>query len=313
MKTFDIICALVQDKFLYTSQPKIANLIPIDMVFHGYGVGGGVMPIVFEPHEDYDGEGYERRCNTDDNEQRIIELNAVNEDIEKYNAWARKKNKAHMDEVFVTIPYDGKVYDETTLKLKNKYHPIIRKHNLWDNSFRIARPYLSEPPTEMKIVTIDSEELYHLKESLGADEFTQRFNAGVFAYIQDRIKQERDLEAWDKDSVWYIPNKEFVYWFSSQGLDVSKIEHFEFGDEKPKDIWDGTYLEMAFESRELLKMGDYENVGDADQYMADCYWFHRKGNPVKPKQISSEWRKAKSSGRIPDYLLDDEDSVKGVD
>jgi hypothetical protein len=168
MKTFDIICALVQDKFLYTSQPKIANLIPIDMVFHGYGVGGGVMPIVFEPHEDY-GEGYERRCNTDDNEQRIHELNEVNEDIEKYNAWARKKNKAHMDEVFVTIPYDGKVYDETTLKLKNKYHPIIRKHNLWDNSFRIARPYLSEPPTEMKIVTIDSEELYHLKESTWKD------------------------------------------------------------------------------------------------------------------------------------------------
>ena len=309
MKPHDIIRELVKDKFHYTSEPKIKNLLPIDKVFYGYGMGGGVMPIVFEPHEDYDGEGYEKRCNTDDNEQRIIELNAVNEDIDKYNTWAREKNKAHTDEVFVTIPYDGKVYEEAELKLKNKYYPPIRKHTLWDNSFSIARPYLSKPPTELIIRTIDSEELYHQKERLGENEFIQKFNAGVFAFIQDMIKMERELGAWGEDSVWFIPNKEFVYWFSSQGLDVSKIEHFIFTDEREKDIWPigSTYLELAYEARELVKMGDYENVGDAYQYMADIYWFHRKGNPVKREQIGSEWRKAKSGGRIPDHLLDDDD------
>ena len=309
MKSFDIICALVKDKFRFTSEPNVKNLLPIDKVFHGYGMGGGVMPIVFEPHEDYDGEGYERRCNTDNNEQRIIELNAVNEDIDKYNTWAREKNKAHTDEVFVTIPYDGKVYEEAELKLKNKYYPPIRKHTLWDNSFSIARPYLSKPPTELIIRTIDSEELYHQKERLGENEFIQRFNAGVFAFIQDMIKMERELGVSGEDSAWFIPNKEFVYWFSSQGLDVSKIEHFIFTDEREKDIWPigSTYLELAYEARELVKMGDYENVGDAYQYMADIYWFHRKGNPVKREQIGSEWRKAKSGGRIPDHLLDDDD------
>ena len=309
MKSYDIVCALVEDKILYTSEPNIKNLLPIDRVYYGYGTGGGVMPIVFEPHEDYDGEGYKRRCDTDNNEQRIIELNAVNEDIDKYNAWAREKNKAHTDEVFVTIPYDGKVYEEAELKLKNKYYPPIRKHTLWDNSFSIARPYLSKPPTELIIRTIDSEELYHQKERLGENEFIQRFNAGVFAFIQDMIKMERELGAWGEDSVWFIPNKEFVYWFSSQGLDVSKIEHFIFTDEREKDIWPigSTYLELAYEARELVKMGDYENVGDAYQYMADIYWFHRKGNPVKREQIGSEWRKAKSGGRIPDHLLDDDD------
>ena len=310
MKPHDIIRELVKDKFHYTSEPKIKNLLPIDKVFYGYGMGGGVMPIVFEPHEDYDGEGYKRRCDTDNNEQRIIELNAVNEDIDKYNAWAREKNKAHFDELFVTVPHDGKVYEEAELKLKYKYYSPMRKHTLWDNSFRIARPYQSKiPPTELIIRTIDNEELYHQKERLGENEFIQRFNAGVFAFIQDMIKMERELGAWGEDSVWFIPNKEFVYWFSSQGLDVSKIEHFIFTDEREKDIWPigSTYLELAYEARELVKMGDYENVGDAYQYMADIYWFHRKGNPVKREQIGSEWRKAKSGGRIPDHLLDDDD------
>jgi len=311
MKPYNIICELVKDSFRYTSEPKIKNLLPIDRVFSGYGMGGGVMPIVFEPHEDYDGEGYEKRCNTDDNEQRISEFDAVNEDIEKYNTWAREKNKLHLDEIFGVLPHDGKVYEEAELKLKNKHYPPIRKHNLWDNSFSIARPYLSKPPTELIHRTIDSEELYHQKERLGENEFIQRFNAGVFAFIQDMIKQERELEAWGEDSVWFIPNKEFVYWFSSQGLDVSKIEHFIFTDEREKDIWTGTYLELAYESRELLKMGDYKKVKDADQHMADTYWFHRKGNPVKPEQISSEWRKYKPFKPIPDHLLDDDD--KGVD
>ena len=314
MKTFNIICALVQDKFRYTSEPNVKNLLPIDKVFYGYGMGGGVMPIVFEPHEDYDGEGYEKRCNTDDNEQRIIELNAVNEDIEKYNTWAREKNKAHLDEVFVTIPPDGKVYEEAELKLKYKYYSPMRKYTLWDNSFRIARPYQSKiPPTELIIRTIDSEELYHQKERLGENEFIQRFNAGVFAFIQDMIKMERGLVAWGEDSVWFIPNKEFVYWFSSQGLDVSKIEHFIFTDEREKDVWKLTYRELAFEAMELIKMGDYKEPVDAYQYMVDTYWFQKKGVPVKRKSIANAWYKAKSGdGKpIPDHLLDDAD--KGVE
>ena len=295
MKPYDVICEFVKDNLLYTSQPKIENLLPIDMVFQGYGAGGGVMPIVFEPHKDY-GKGYTKRCNTDNNEQRIGELNAVNEDIKKYNAWARKKNKEHMDEVFVTIPYDGKVYDEAALNLKTKHYPTIRKHHLWANSFRIASPHISKTPTDIKIVTIDSEQLYNLKESLEGNKFIQKFNATIFAYIQNRIKQEKDLEAWDKDSIWYNPNKEFVHWFSLQGLDVTKIEHFEFGGEQLKDIWYETYLDLAIEARVLKEMGDFDTYKDAYQYMADCYWFQKKGNPVKPEQIGSEWRKAKSAG-----------------
>ena len=136
MKPYDIICELVKDSFRYTSEPKIKNLLPIDKVFYGYGMGGGVMPIVFEPHEDYDGEGYEKRCNTDDNEQRISEFDAVNEDIEKYNTWAREKNKLHLDEIFGVLPHDGKVYEEAELKLKNKHQtpPSSGVFCLWDNT-----------------------------------------------------------------------------------------------------------------------------------------------------------------------------------
>jgi len=308
MKSFDIICALVKDKFRFTSEPNVKNLLPIDKVFHGYGMGGGVMPIVFEPHEDYDGEGYERRCNTDNNEQRIIELNAVNEDIDKYNAWAREKNKAHFDELFVTVPHDGKVYEEAELKLKYKYYSPMRKHTLWDNSFRIARPYQSKiPPTELIIRTIDNEELYHQKERLGENEFIQRFNAGVFAFIQDMIKMERELGVSGEDSAWFIPNKEFVYWFSSQGLDVSKIEHFIFVDEREKDIWkEGwTYLQLAFEAREALQLGDYKKVKDAHEGMAEIYWFHTKGNPVKVNSIANAWHKEITINgykNIPEHL-----------
>jgi len=214
MKPYDVICELVKDNFLYTSQPKIENLLPIDMVFHGYGAGGGVMPIVFEPHEDYTeeyktgvlyttspsphedfSEGYSKRCDTDNEGERMGELIQANSDIANYNIWAREKNKRHIEEVMVTLPHDGKVYEAAELKLENKYYPTIREHDLWANSFRIASPHLSNPATELKIVTIDDEALYHLKESLDANEFVQRFNAGVFAYIQDRITQEKDLEA----------------------------------------------------------------------------------------------------------------------
>ena len=209
----------------------------------------------------------------------------------------------------MTVPHDGKVYEEAELKLKYKYYSPMRKHTLWDNSFSIARPYLSKPPTELIIRTIDSEELYHQKERLGENEFIQRFNAGVFAFIQDMIRQERELEAWGEDSVWFIPNKEFVYWFSSQGLDVSKIEHFIFTDEREKDTWDLTYRELAFEALELVKMGDYEKPADAYQYMADIYWFQKKGVPVKRESIANAWYKAKTGDGqlIPDHLLDDDD------
>lgn len=306
MKPYDIICELVKDNFLYTSQPKIENLLPIDTVFDSYGLGGGVMLIVFEPPEDY-GEGYRRRCNTSNSVQRIQELNAVNEDIEKYNAWARKKNKDHMAEVWVALPPDGNVHDVSTLNIKTKHYPTIRKHELWANGFRIATPSLSNPPTKINIVTIDDEALYHLKENLDADEFVQRFNAGIFAYIQDRIKQEKDLDAWGEDSVWYNPNKEFAHWFSSRGLDVSKIEHFIFVDEREKDIWkEGwTYLQLAFEAREALQLGDYKKVKDAHEGMAEIYWFHTKGNPVKVNSIANAWHKEITINgykNIPEHL-----------
>jgi hypothetical protein len=296
MKPYDIICELVKDNFLYTSQPKIENLLPIDTVFDSYGLGGGVMPIVFEPPEDY-GEGYRRRCNTSNSVQRIQELNAVNEDIEKYNAWARKKNKDHMAEVWVALPPDGNVHDVSTLNIKTKHYPTIRKHELWANGFRIATPSLSNPPTKINIVTIDDEALYHLKENLDADEFVQRFNAGIFAYIQDRIKQEKDLDAWGEDSVWYNPNKEFAHWFSSRGLDVSKIEHFDFVDDREKDIWDWSYLDMAQEARELKEKGDFDTYTDAYQYMIDGHWFQKKGNPcVDAETLDQYYRSAKSKG-----------------
>ena len=46
MKPYDIICELVKDNLLYTSQPKIETLLPIDTVFGGYGLGGGTPSVI---------------------------------------------------------------------------------------------------------------------------------------------------------------------------------------------------------------------------------------------------------------------------
>jgi hypothetical protein len=270
-KAYAIICELVKDKFLYTSQPKIKNLLPIDMVFHSYGAGGGIFPIVFEPHKDY-GEGYEKRCNADNNEERIAELNSVNEDIEKYNAWARKR--------------EGELFKGESL-IATRPYPKIGKYPLWKNSFRIAKSSLSSLPADVKIVTIDDEQLYHLKEELEADIFVQRFNAGVFAYIQDRVKQEKDLDAWGEDSVWYNPNKEFVHWFSSQGLDVSEVKPFVFVGYQERHIHSGTWLDLAIYAEDDLEMGEYENIVDARKGIAEGYWYKKEGVPATHEKMAS--------------------------
>ena len=53
--------------------------------------------------------------------------------------------------------------------------------------------------------------------------FVTRFNKTLFDYIRDKVKKDKELDAWDENNIWYQPNKEFVHWFRKNGIDEQKI------------------------------------------------------------------------------------------
>jgi len=301
MLPFTIIKEFVRTSYLYDLNPNIKKLLPVDRVFEGYGVGGGEEGFIFEPPQEY-GECYIKTVDTNNIKQRIDVLTSINKDIQNYNDWASKKNKVHTDEVFSLIPHDGKVHRVSESGLKTKYYPLISKHSLWKCSFYIARPQFDKSNDKnKKIVTIDSEELYSQKEHTNLEEFKKRLNATIFQFIQNMVDQEKKFDAWSVDSVWYYPNKEFVNWFSSKGLVIKKIDVLELSNESSnREIWNGTLYFLAEDMRWRKNQGEFEYYVTAYRWASEHYWHNKIGNKINPDLLASEYRKAKSSGKIED-------------
>jgi hypothetical protein len=296
MLPFAIIKEFVKNRSQDELKPNIKQLLPVDMVFNGYGIINGERKFFFKPDPDYpkkllksvpeylkfdkDNERFYFTVNTDDNDERLKKFSEINELIQQYNDWVEEQNKLYSEELFQKTPHDGRVHDAKELGLDYKDYSPLEKFRVWDCIFLKAKPQSYQTDKKeydaIQYADIDNEQLYRLKESINKEDFVQRVNASIFEYIRKQVKQAKELDSWGEDNVWYHPNKEFSHWFSSQGLDVSKIEHFIFTDEREKDTWDLTYRELAFEALELVKMGDYEKPADAYQYMADIYWFQKR-------------------------------------
>ena len=86
MKVLDIIKTLVRKDENRSREDHLSELVPIDLVFRGYGFWGGKHPFKFDPHPDYKKKKpYEKIIDTDDNDKRCKGLSSINEDIDKYN------------------------------------------------------------------------------------------------------------------------------------------------------------------------------------------------------------------------------------
>jgi len=94
MKVLDIIKNLVRKDENRSHEDHLSELVPIDLVFRGYGFWNGKRPFKFDPHPDYKKKKpYEKIIDTDDNDKRCKGLSSINEDIDKYNEWTSEKNR----------------------------------------------------------------------------------------------------------------------------------------------------------------------------------------------------------------------------
>ena len=107
-------------------------------------------------------------------------------------------------------------------------------------------------------ITVDDKELYKLlyNELKDKDQFVEYLNKEIFKYIQAEIRKAKDLEAWDRDNMWYEPNKRFVKWFQIKNIDPnSKVLK---KDETNDALW-----AIADDMRQRKEKGEFDTYMDA--------------------------------------------------
>ena len=253
MLPFTIIKEFVRTRSQYELKPNIKQLLPVDMVFNGYGIINGERNFLFKPDTDYpkkllksvpkylkfdkDNERFYFTVNTDDNDERLKKFSEINELIQQYNDWVEEQNKLYSEELFQKTPHDGRVHDAKELGLDYKDYSPLEKFRVWDCIFLKAKPQSYQTDKKengaIQYADIDNEQLYRLKESINEEDFVQRVNATIFEYIREQVKQAKELDSWGEDNVWYHPNKEFSHWFTSLGLNFKKITIIELSDASP--------------------------------------------------------------------------------
>ena len=202
----DLILQLVKSDKAYQDS-GISRLLPIETVYKGYGLHNGVQKISFDPPEEY-GKSYEIEVNLSDDNDRIIKFTKVNNDIQKYNEWATGECRKYDQEM------EG-----------SKWQKPMYEYQLWQFVVTPAKPnnYRKVDMDDM-MKSIDSEELYHLKESLPENEFVPRFNKTIYDYVRMRVDEAKEMDVWDENNIWYIPNQEFAHWFQAKGLQIADID-----------------------------------------------------------------------------------------
>ena len=195
------------------------ELLPINSYYKGWSFQENETQFNFLPHEDYPKDRYEVVINDiNDDVERVEKLESLNEDIDEYNDWVNEKNQLHSDELFEKAKPDGKVHDVKDLNLESKCYFILGKHKPWLCQFIIEHPQFRKIDNYVEFGWIDDEVIYKLMQEMEIEEFVNRFNATLFGYIKDAVHWLEKNKAFDKEALWYEPNREFANWFSSKNL-----------------------------------------------------------------------------------------------
>ena len=328
MDTFKIITALTSKTDMISGQPIKDNfkaLLPIVRVTKGWRTYGYKVLFKFNPEEDYPHkEPYEIETNIFNEAERIANVKAVNEDIDKYNDWVDEQNVINREELFEKIPeanwekdsLNTKVYDFEDLNLKTKRYRPLSRLSAWISAFQFDAPQFRQMKDAIEFGFVDDKELYKLKEEMEEKIFVKRFNVHLFNYIQENVKWAKEKEAWGEDNLWFKPNLEFVQWFQLRGINPDEVPSFDSAildltyDEACEEAFDFKDWDKKFEiieqkMREVIKLNKhlFQEKGKTSLtkgYKIGCRYWKHEGQPIKWEQMRN------ASTRYP---KDEEDLV----
>ena len=245
MDTYKIITQLTAKTDMISSESIKDNfkaLLPILAVAKGWGLYGGRVLFNFKPDEDYPHKKpYEIETDVYNEAERVANVEAINKDIDEYNDWVDEQNVINREELFEKIPEANwekdslitNVYDVEDLNLDTQSYPILPHLSAWVNAFQFDQPEFRSMEHVIDFGYVDDKELYKLKEGMkeGIEDweriFVKRFNVHLFNYIQENVKMAEEAKAWDRDHIWFQPNKEFVQWFQLRGIKPEEVPSFD--------------------------------------------------------------------------------------
>ena len=227
MKVLDIIKTLVRKDENRSREDHLSELVPIDLVFRGYGFWGGKHPFKFDPHPDYKKKKpYEKIIDTDDNDKRCKGLSSINEDIDKYNEWISEKNRLSTELLLKTVQHPTIAIDKKDLNLAINTPSILRKFPYWRFVMVKASPKYRKLDKTNSHAEIDDKQLYLLKEKIPVGEFVKRFNKTIFDCLLKESQEAKKLDIWDSEHTWWHPVREFSMWFNINKQNHKDIESF---------------------------------------------------------------------------------------
>ena len=197
--------------------------------------------------------------------------------------------------------YSSNVRDVKDLKLKTKRYFRLSPHKAWISAFQFDAPQLRIPTKVIEFGFVDDEELYKLKEKMREDLFVPRFNVHLFNYIQESVKMAEKASAWEKENLWFEPNREFVQWFQIRGINPDEVPSFDntiidlkYDDECEEafDIkdWDDSLVEIEQEMRFVIENKKHlftvsGKVQYKKGYEIGCRYWTQHGRPIKWEQM----------------------------
>ena len=233
MKVLDIIKNLVRKDENRSREDHLSELVPIDLVFRGYGFWSGKRPFKFDPHPDYKKKKpYEKIIDSDDNDKRCKGLSSLNEDIDKNNEWISEKNRLSTKLLLKTVQHPTIAIDNKDLNLAINTPSILRKFPYWRFVMVKASPKYRKLDKTNSHAEIDDKQLYLLKEEIPVGEFVKRFNKTIFDCLLKERQEAEKLDIWDGEHTWWYPLREFANWFSKNGIDSSSVDSFINGNKE---------------------------------------------------------------------------------
>ena len=145
---------------------------------------------------------------------------------------------------------------------------------------------------DIPIVEINDKELHKQYLNLpdkDKDQLIIQLNLEIFSYIQNKVSETKRLNAWDKDNIWYEPNKRFTNWFQIRDIVPDlKIK-------KGKGINDALWA-IADDMRARKEDGEFETYRQAYRWAE--HNLVKKGSSITAHKLEKAWHKARSSGLV---------------
>ena len=213
MDVYNIIRQLTDQEDVNSGQIKrecFDKLLPIKDYYKGWNFHKTDVRFNFLPNEDYHKERYEVKINVDDDVERVEKIEALNEDIDEYNDWVNEKNELQGKELLEKAPPNtvGAVED---LNLENKYYSTLGKHKPWLCTFQIEHPQFRKIDNSVEFVYCDDEVIYKLMQEMEIEEFVNRFNATLYAYMIEAVGWLKKNNAFDKETEGLILPLTFLH------------------------------------------------------------------------------------------------------